>query len=141
MTTPSDELRAAAKKLRTLAGAATPGPWTRPLNTRYRATVYAPLPDDELSRYTDVKPGERVSVVQCGTWSNGAFFRKRSGRDLDYIATMHPAVGLAVAAWLDGCAGQAADMPGPDDWGVCDEPGSVQQALAVARAINGEVTP
>ena len=47
MTTPADELRAAATKLRKLANDATPGPWMRPLNTRYKATVTGPLPEGE----------------------------------------------------------------------------------------------
>ena len=39
---------------------------------------------------------------------------------------------VAIADWLDNCARQADDMPSPDSYSVCDEPGSVQYALRVA---------
>jgi hypothetical protein len=73
------------------ANAATPGPWDRPLNTRYRASVTADMPKgDPSSRWRDQvdKEGnpERVSIVNCPIWSDGKFFRKQSGRDLEFIA-------------------------------------------------------
>lgn len=46
-----------------------------------------------------------------------------------------------LTVWLEACAGQAAYMAGPTDWGICDEPGSVQHAVDVARVINGSATP
>lgn len=69
---------------------ATPGPWDRPLNTRFKSVVTAPLPDDEPSDWKDRIPSdgvpERVVVAQCQVWSNGRHNRKRSGRDLELIA-------------------------------------------------------
>ncbi|MDQ5860689.1 MAG: hypothetical protein M3536_00300 [Actinomycetota bacterium] len=69
----------------------TPGPWDRPLNTRYKASVTAEMPKgDPTSRWKgnvdhEGNP-ERVSIVNCPIWSTGKFFRKQSGRDLDFIA-------------------------------------------------------
>jgi hypothetical protein len=113
-----DELRAAAKLMRERAMAATPGPWERPLDTRHKNVVIAALPEGEqgswisgtipaefashsgiTGRYAGQR--ERVSVVEANIWSIGGFTRKRSGRDLDYIASMNPVVALAVADWLD----------------------------------------
>jgi hypothetical protein len=71
--------------------AATRGPWARPLNTRYRASVTADMPvGDPASRLinnTDHKGNpERVTIVSCPIWSNGKFFRPQSGKDLEFIA-------------------------------------------------------
>lgn len=49
------------------------------------------------------------------------------------------AFGL-VADWLENCAGQADAMPSPTSFGICDEPGSVQQALKVAQATPREAS-
>jgi hypothetical protein len=69
---------------------ATPGPWDRPLNTRTKSTVTAPLPADEEGQFTDRLDidgnPERVVVVGCQIWSNGRHDRRRSGRDLELIA-------------------------------------------------------
>lgn len=131
MTSPSEELRTAAITLRKLATDATPGPWQRPLNTRYKATVTGALPEGERGAWIDgIDPttGEReqCTVATVPTWSNGRHSRQRGGRDLEYIAAMHPGVGAAVADWLDDTAGQLDAMPFP----VTHAP-----ALAVARAI------
>lgn len=128
--TPADELRAAADKLRKLTDDATPGPWLRPLNTRYKATVSAPLPEGERGSWLDgIDPatGERgrCTVAMVPTWSNGRHSRQRGGRDLEYIAAMHPGVGTAIADWLDSAA-EDAEQIGPDF-----------RAVAVARHILG----
>ncbi len=118
---PADELRAAAALMRKRAKEATPGPWERPLDIRHKNSVIAALPEDErgewvggviparfashkglLGRYAGQR--ERVGIVSAAIWSLGSFMRKRSGRDLDYIASMHPGVALAVADWLDSAA-------------------------------------
>ncbi len=86
MTTPADELRAAAEKLRKLAQAATPGPWE-----------YDPEPygyGDDI--YYDVD-GDN------GGWAAHA----ESQPTAAYIAAMHPGVGLALAEWLEAEAAQA----------------------------------
>lgn len=128
--TPTDELRTAAATLRKLAVDATPGPWHRPLNTRYKATVTGPLPEGERGNWIDgIDPEtgqrEQCTVATVPTRSNGKHSRQRGGRDLEYIAAMHPTVGLALANWLDSAA-EDAEQIGPD-----------HRAVAVARAING----
>jgi len=129
--------------MRALATAATPGPWERPLDTRHKNLVGAALPDGEQGRFTDgtvpdyMTSGylgryrgqrERVAVVSCNTWSDGHFARKRSGRDLEYIASMGPHVGLALADWLDAVAGQAEQS---GNWALHSlSPGPLKFALA-----------
>jgi hypothetical protein len=130
VTTPADELKAAAQTLRKLTADATPGPWQRPLNTRYKATVTGALPEGERGAWLDgIDPttGEReqCTVAMVPTWSNGRHSRQRGGRDLEYIAAMHPGVGVALADWLDSAA-EDAEQIGPDP-----------HAIATARAING----
>jgi len=137
MSTPADELRAAAATLRKLTDDATPGPWLRPLNTRYKATVTGPLPEGERGNWIDgIDPDtgerERCTVAMVPTWSNGRHSRQRGGRDLEYIAAMHPGVGTALADWLDNTATSLAASTHPE-WQECVAP----DALAVARAING----
>lgn len=146
MTTPADELRQAAETLRKLATDATPGPWRRPLNTRYKATVTAPLPEGERGSWIDgIDPAtgerEQSTVAMVPTWSNGRHARQRGGRDLEYIAAMHPGVGAALADSLDSAAELAASYPdlardhnraACDDY-ACDLMG---RSLAVARRIN-----
>lgn len=91
--------------------AITPGPWERPLNTRYRASVTAQMPKgDPTSRWADNvdhegKP-ERVAIVSCPIWSTGKFFRKQSGKDLDFIASAPSTVArltVALESALDAC--------------------------------------
>jgi hypothetical protein len=81
------ELRAAAQRLRTLAEAATPGPWTlHETSTLYMSGKAAYL----LRR--DGKPGPIVDLTS------------HQG-DAELIAAMHPGVALALAALLDSYAG------------------------------------
>jgi len=135
--------------MRERAQAATAGPWERPLDTRYKNLVIAALPDGEqgqhvsgripaewsshkglTGRYADQR--ERVCIVSAAIYSIGGFMRKRSGRDLDYIAGMHPGVALAVADWLDKFA----------DPVYCYGPVEYDAALRIARAYLGtEVLP
>ena len=169
-------LERAARGMRERAGEATPGPWERPLDVRHKDLVGAALPEDEkprqwedgiipdymtsgyVGRYRGQR--ERVGVVQCNTWSDGTHSRKRNGRDLEYIAAMHPGVGLAVAALLEETAERARieltwrglewrGMPcGCDQqWrcALCDDPWGVdggcqcwEKATAVARTWLGE---
>lgn len=148
MTTPADELRIAATKLRKLAADATPGPWRRPLNTRYKATVTGPLPEGERGAWIDgIDPetGEReqCTVAMVPTWSNGRHSRQRGGRDLEYIAAMHPGVGVAIAEWLERTVFEMREYAGADlqdiDTGAAPEPW--KGARAVARAINAGGQP
>lgn len=81
----SDKLRSAAKTLRQRAEAATSSPWVK-------------------SYWTD-HAMEREPVVAGG---HGAYIvAKVAGGDAAYIATMHPGLGLALAAWLDVMARSA----------------------------------
>lgn len=67
---------------------------------------------------------------------------RQAATELDAVADATQNEFLAdlagpLADWLEACAGQADAMAGLEDWGVCDEPGSVRAALKVARAITG----
>ncbi|RAJ70235.1 hypothetical protein K378_01400 [Streptomyces sp. Amel2xB2] len=85
MTTPADELRAAAARLRALADMASPGTWERGGYGDYGWTVRLGDTDDsELGK------------------ANAA-----------YIAAMGPIVGTALADWLASAA-VAAEWIGPD---------------------------
>ncbi|NUS88761.1 MAG: hypothetical protein HOY75_40185 [Streptomyces sp.] len=107
----AEELRSAATRLRCAANQATPGPWT---------------PADGSIPY-----GHRVGSADETDWVawTGAITEDRSEADAAYIATMHPAVGAALADWLDTAAANAAALTWPSDF--------IDRALAVARAING----
>ncbi|MEZ7005600.1 hypothetical protein [Streptomyces sp. AD55] len=103
--TPADELRAAADKLRhdsAAAHRAPPAPWI--------------VTDENVARCAD-----------------GMIVADRSGTDhpaeradLPYIAAMDPAVGLALAAWLEAAAEDARQI------------GASPHALAVARQLLGD---
>lgn len=112
--TPAETIRRAVDLMRKRAAEATPGPWSRPLNTRNKAVVTAPLPEGERGTYVggvDRTTGERerCCVVQANTLSNGQHFRKRSGRDLEYIAALHPTVALLLADTWDAIADDMGD--------------------------------
>lgn len=55
-----------------------------------------------------------------------------------FLGQLPGQVPQAVCVWLRDARGQAEDMASPDDFGICNEPGSVQQALDVARAVIAE---
>jgi len=107
MTTPADELRAAAATLRALLAdrQLTPGPWLS-MDRGDRLLWDGPGAEDQPPVYVVDEP-----------MSNGA--------NADYIAVMHPDVGNALADWLDSAAEDA------------DQIGADHRALAVARAILG----
>lgn len=102
MTSPADEITAAAERLRHLAGVASPGPWRTTGIGDFGWTVS--MPSSGLS--IEAEDSEQGAV------------------DCDYIATVHPAVGAALADWLDSAADYFHRTPGRE------------HALAVARAIN-----
>lgn len=119
METAGEYLRAASQVLQKRASEATPGPWERPLDTRSKSSVIAHLPMDEqpdswmdgivpeefgkysgpLGRYAGQR--EPTTVATIPAWSNGKHMRKRSGRDLEYIALMDPSIGVLLAYWLE----------------------------------------
>lgn len=145
---PAETMRRAAKQMREHAKAATPGPWERPLDVRQKAIVIAELPENEeprswrggiipddaaawtgpTGRYAGQR--ERVVVVSAPSNTVTGFERKRSGRDLEHIAGMHPGVALALADWLDAAARDAdRDL----DWTAV-----LAEGLEVAEAYLGE---
>jgi hypothetical protein len=102
-------LTAAATLLEHVATAATPGPWERKPAPRH-ALVVAPTPPDEQGR--PEKP--RVMVARAATWEpTGKFVRGRSGRDLDWIALMSPAIATALIEVLYAARSDAEEV-GPD---------------------------
>lgn len=131
MTTPADELRAAAARLRTLAAAATSGPWAAEKSNAY---------------------GHRVGNSDEADWIawTGEHGETRSEADAQFIAAMHPGVGEELAKWLEHEAAGHAAVESLGD--IAAELLNVQlervghtaqithstlpQALAVARAIN-----
>ncbi len=123
MTSPADELRTAAKKIRSLATAATPGPWAQTGIGDYGWTVSFAHPDT----------GAETADSDQGR------------ADADYIAAMGPTVGAALAQLLDDCAElheanpPHRGQPRPGCQWCADEDfpcADMRNALAVARAIN-----
>lgn len=55
-------------------------------------------------------------------------------RAVRYFRRREVPTGGRIADWLEACANQAEAMASPTNWSICDEPGSVQHALAVAQA-------
>ena len=86
--------------------AAKPGPWTT------SPSKYVP------GRYVHVDAPNGPQVASAAL---------TSAEDADYIATVDPAFGVAVADWLDLCA--STDSRPPRVW---------KAAVAVARLILGE---
>ena len=99
----ADTLRRAAALLRERADAATPGPWSA-------ADEYGLIPEADpawcISQmrpgYQSMSPTEGYVGDVAEVWCE----RKDACPDADYIATMHPGVGLALADWLDLMAWQ-----------------------------------
>jgi hypothetical protein len=144
--TPADELRAAADKIRKLAGQADDGPW----ETTWRQQQY------HLDGYRD---GDLHPISEwtyaIATWEPQATEQRAEcdTANADYIAAMHPGVGKVLAEWLENaahhyeCGIQAADDVFRDDPAgreafLTTGPGAPSShALAVARAINGTEQP
>ena len=122
MTTPADELRTAAERLRKLAGQATEAPWSTAWNGQeyeLRSPDEAAYPIAEWTyAIATLEPEASEQRAECDT------------ADADYIAAMHPGVGEALAAWLDS-------WTGIDLYEAGALPEDARHALAVARAING----
>lgn len=142
----ADELRQAAETLRKRVDAATPGPWTLIWDSCDCADGYGcshgswvhairfPVPVQE-----PIRPGGEVLSHH---YESGV--DEVPPETVEYIATMHPGVGLALADWLD-TAGADLWAYGPlcecgSGCHECDdslwEP-HVRRALTLARLING----
>ncbi|MER6492655.1 hypothetical protein [Streptomyces griseorubiginosus] len=109
MTTPADELRAAAEKIRALAATATDGPWHQ-----------SGIGDEG---WTVASPDQFIAETEDG---------EKGRADADYIAAMGPNVGEKLARWLDVTADSLAANTHPG-WQEAVAP----DALAVARTLLG----
>lgn len=125
---PAETLTAAAKLLRERATAATPGPWTW---LRWHSDCPANCDDPACFLLIVGSPHGPVGdadVDRPEVFAVERSVQERGEGDAAFIALMHPGVGLALADWLNSAAGDAEQI-GPDP-----------HALAVARALLGEVT-
>jgi hypothetical protein len=115
----ADQLRRAAATLRERAGAATPGPWQH--SDANEGTMHHPgwmVTNDAFHNPPADEDAPWLAVeLHTGVEADAA-----------YIATVDPAVGLALADWLDGISNaERHEVNGAD----------LHHALAVARAILG----
>ncbi|MFB7738285.1 hypothetical protein ACFC08_28635 [Streptomyces sp. NPDC056112] len=114
MTTPAEELRTAAQKLRSLTMPVAeqhPGPWDVHNPNGYPQAVFSPAADVILCETLDEIDAPKPTAP--------------------YIAVMHPGVGAALVDLLEARAWIAENDPGA--FGTVTD----TAALAVARAING----
>ncbi len=104
--TAAEFLRSAARRLRRNAAAATPGPWRSDYS--------------EGGCVASANPRHPIIAEYGATWD-----------DSEYIATVHPGVGLAVAEWLEVAA----------ELSVVYQSGSTRwrHEMVVAAQINGFV--
>ncbi|MFE0800104.1 hypothetical protein [Streptomyces sp. NPDC058812] len=146
--TPADELRTAAAKIRALATAASTdsdGAPTANWHHQERGHGRGHLYGDHLTR----DDGRRISwphLLRGGSSQRPTYMHVQHAA---YAAAMGPALGLALAEWLDQAARyydagvQAAgdvfrDDPAGRDAFLTTGPGAPSEhALAVARQING----
>jgi hypothetical protein len=97
------ELHRAAEQLRRRAEAASAGPWHIQNGHAHNVHTF---------------PGGKPVADFIGS------------EDAHYIALMHPAVGLAIADWLDSWRDDSTnELDGNEDW---------THAMAIARALLGE---
>lgn len=128
MTTPSQELRTAATKLRALIDAVPSEHWgDRPWHVEEcseQATEECPC----IVTQGEYKPFDQPQVPLIQYVADA-----ETVGHAHYIAAMHPGVGAALADWLEYHAAMSDRLHSLVD-GVPD--GSEHPALAVARAIN-----
>ncbi|MFJ9037937.1 hypothetical protein ACIRF8_15260 [Streptomyces sp. NPDC102406] len=119
--TPAEEITAAVEKLHNACMAAAPGPW--------KIAKVPPYTDPLImSRYEETLNDEEVLIV--GNIDVAP-------EDQAAIETLHPGVGLALAAWLDEEASLHADDGAANSGdGSAVNCENFPHALAVARAIN-----
>jgi hypothetical protein len=130
-TTPVQELRRAAVRLRELAARATPGPWehvsTGAGEGRPRWILGAPTEPGDAWSAADVIAitDDMVAALQDITEPD----RIISDGDMDWIATVGPQIAPPLAEWLEDTADWL------EQWDT--EPSDDHPALILARAING----
>ncbi|MFD5798791.1 hypothetical protein ACFWIO_35710 [Streptomyces diastatochromogenes] len=125
------ELRAAVAKLRKHVKHATDGPWVT-------SSVWSPRATSTSAVYSHAHlPGTVESEVVASGRIRSGYGGIREPWNAEYIALMQPAVGAALASWLeleaDVIACRIAE-DGTDEFAV-DLEGD--HALAIARLING----
>ena len=127
MTTPADELRTAAEKIRELIDGVPRDLWgDRPWHVEAcsdKATGDCPC----IVTQGEYKPFDQPQVPMIQYVADA----ETTGH-ANYIAAMHPGVGLALADWLESTA-ESLDSTTHPGWQETVAP----HALAVARAING----
>lgn len=119
-TTPAEELREAAKRLRERAQWATEGPWS--VQEEHGRDIAG-------DGFSDVRVTGPAGVVAV-TYLTGVIETGPHEDNAAYIASMHPGVATAVAGWLDIEAGIL-------EKGLPDPTGGWAEARAVARAVLG----
>ncbi|MFJ2909376.1 hypothetical protein ACIO8F_08060 [Streptomyces sp. NPDC087228] len=132
-TAPAAALRAAAARLRALATAASIDADGTPTTT-WSAKLRRPAdPDGSSLLYGDHRTredGRRIAwppLLRGGSQQRPTYIHTQHA---DYIATMGPGVGLAIADWLDSWIGVEISEHGP-------MPEDARHALAVARQVLG----
>ncbi|MFI1677020.1 hypothetical protein [Streptomyces sp. NPDC020607] len=133
MTTPADELRAAAEKLRALATAAstaTDGTPTANWNVKYKE-FQSPGHGLLCGDYITNGRGERVGWPLLNRGGSQHRPTYMATQHAEYAAAMDPTVGLALAKAL----GEAAASVEQDGGIVQDS--TTEALLDVARSING----
>lgn len=108
---PSETLTAAAKLLRERATAATPGPW---IVHQANGFVRVDQPGPPSKAWTE---------------KSGADLAEENRSTAEYIALMHPGVGLALARVLEQAAEALEGQDVPED----------EPVLTLARQLLGEV--
>ena len=122
MTVEEQLLREAATLMHERADKATPGPWS-PVEGIFQEETFAAV----LGAGGDPQMPD-TWIVATGRRAPGSISQQN---DADHIASMHPMVAHAVAAWLVLEAGQCGVRGG------ADRIGHTAYALAVARAYLG----
>ncbi|MFE7233871.1 hypothetical protein ACFVAF_25040 [Streptomyces sp. NPDC057596] len=128
--TPADELRAAAAKLRSLTTDATEGPWHG---------------EDPNTRWGDAYDHQLVGGGKILATFNSDY---NGPLNADYVAAMHPGVGVVLAQLLDyGVRSYEASLEAARRvWGdthdderrrFTEEQSGLPELLAVARAVLG----
>ena len=126
--TPAALLRRAAGRLRELSGAATAGPW-RAHDTHLGQYGHTATLVSGEGNTTDLRAW--LPSMSQQSWDE----RRNVWADAEYIAAMHPGVGLALAVWLDAEARRLEATARPEWQEIVGA-----HALAVARQILGEVS-
>jgi len=122
-----EPLELAAARLEFAAIKATPGPWWRPLHLSSKNMVLGEPPEDEKGTLHARTVNAVVIVLAQALAPTHRFIRKRSGRDLEYIATVHPDVGRGMADVLrtvalemqEAAKNKDQTATEPESWGAC----------------------